>query len=342
MAKRDVVMNLATCQPVEYKETAIIKALEEDQQLLAEPKHDGVQLNLTVEGTDVKFLSRAGIEFDALTGGTTLNFVQLVQLYTSSSFNQYPAGYVVQGELMALGADGQPLPSATTAGILRRKEAPEVPQEYRFVIFSVLPLDGIKSLKAIPVNRMMQNQHAHNFIWGLHRIAEQAHLKSYEDNHQISLEVVEQVTVYQLEDDGVEKDGVTIPSLMGYYRSQRERGMEGVVAWRINQPWHRGKKTGGWKIKPNETFDGQVIGFVQGKAEATKNLLVGFEVLLEDGTVVNADGLTDALSLQVTADPESYMGAVVEVSCMERFTNGSLRHPKFKAFRGINQLTVKE
>lgn len=342
MAKRPVVMKLATCQPVDYKESSILKALESDGQLLAETKHDGVQLNLVVKDGETHFLSRAGIEFEAL-GFTTSNLSALLQLHFASSFNGYKKGYVIQGELVALNAAEQPLAAAMTAGILRRKDVPEYAQKYAFVMFGILPLDEVEGTESINITREMLNVQAKTFLWGLKQIAAGAHyLKPQNDLSQLSLEVVQQIPVFRLEDDTLSVDGATVPSLMGAYREARHHGYEGLVVWKIGAVWHRGKKTGGWKIKPNETYDGKIIGFFKGDAVLTKNLIVGFEVQLEDGHVVKADGLTDALSFAVTKNPSQYMDAQVEVSCMERFANGSLRHPKFKDFRGINDKTVKE
>lgn len=342
MAKRPVVLKLDTCQPVEYKESSILRALAADGQLLVEPKHDGVQLNLVVQKDgNVHFLSRAGIEFEALSL-TTPKLCQLVTAYLNSPYCLYSEGYVLQGELVSLNANGTRNTAAETAGILRRKDAPVEPQHYEYVIFAILPILGILAGGTIPISRMLQNSQAQTALWGLQKTAESQWIGENTDLSNIALQVVEQHVVYALNDDGVVKDGVSIPDLMSFYQEQRDRGMEGVVAWCVNQPWHRGKKTGGWKIKPEDTYDGKVIGFFKGTAEATKDLIVGFEIELEDGHVVNADGFTDALSIEVTNKPMEYLGAAVEVSCMERFANGSLRHPKFAGFRGITQLFEKE
>lgn len=340
---QEVKLKLATCQPVDYKESAIIKALSEQEQLIVEPKHDGVQLNLVVdEKGDVTFLSRAGKEFDALNGHTTQAFMQVMKSYALSGYNPHHNGYVIQGELMALShSDNTPLSAAVTAGHLRRKDSNHN-QRYVYVIFAVLPLDEIKESTTKPINipRHMQNVNAKTLIWGFEQMAAVSGLTSPMN---IIMEAVQQTVVYCVEDTNVEADGIAIPSLMGAYRSARKRGLEGVVVWKIDQPWHRGKKTGGWKIKPNETYDGRVVGYFYGGAAMTRSLVVGFEVELEDsGHVVNVDGFTNTLSIEVTADPESYIGSIVEVSCMEKLPSGSLRHPKFKSFRGITSPEVKE
>lgn len=348
MAKRDRILGeLHTCQPVDYKESAIRKALEEDAQLLVETKHDGVQLNIVVKpdqdqaGKDweVYFLSREGLQFDTLAlKGVTTELQKLLAMYGASAYNGYRGGYMIQGELYS-----DTLTAAQVAGVLRKKE-PEDSITLIFSAFAVVPYTAVIGNKEpIRVNRMMQNRHAHTLLWGLQQLAAQAsHIDPRKDLFRITLDVVEQSVVYRIEPEPVSKGGLTIPSLIEAYDVAREAGHEGVVVWRIGQPWHRGKKTGGWKMKPNETFDGHIIGFTAGKVESTRDLITGFQVCLEDGHVVNVDGLTDDLIQKVTKNPDEYMGMAVEVSCMERFENGSLRHPKFAGFRGINDKTIKE
>ena len=52
-----------------------------------------------------------------------------------------------------------------------------------------------------------------------------------------------------------------------------------------------------WKMKPEETIDGTVCGLVWGTTgKANEGKVIGFEVLLEDGMVVNACGLTEEQS----------------------------------------------
>lgn len=346
MAKKERILGeLRTCQPVDYKESAIRKALEEDKQLLVETKHDGVQLNIVVKpaqaGKDweVYFLSREGLQFDTLAlKGVTTELQKLLSMYGASAYNGHRGGYMIQGELYS-----DTLTASQVAGVLRKKE-PKDSIALIFSAFAVVPFVYVAGNNgAIPVNRMMQNRHALTLLWGLQQIAAQAsHIDPRKDLFKITLDVVKQSVVYRIEPEPVSKGGLSIPSLTEAYEAAREAGHEGVVVWRISQPWHRGKKTGGWKMKPSETFDGHIVGFTAGKVESTRDLIIGFQVCLEDGHVVNVDGLTDDLIQEVTKNPHEYMGMAVEVSCMERFDNGSLRHPQFAGFRGINDKTVKE
>ncbi|UZT50216.1 ATP-dependent DNA ligase [Enterobacter phage 03_vB_Eclo_IJM] len=87
--------------------------------------------------------------------------------------------------------------------------------------------------------------------------------------------------------------------------------------------------------------------------KANEGKVIGFEVLLEDGMVVNACGLTEEQKDEFTGqvftwsgyetqeryqsercDAGPYEGWQVEVLFMERFPDGSLRHPSFNKWRG--------
>jgi len=85
--------------------------------------------------------------------------------------------------------------------------------------------------------------------------------------------------------------------------------------------------------------------------------VIGFEVLLESGHVVNACKISKALMEEFTsavmADTDfqvgpsfqygnPYLGHTVKVTFMERYPDGSLRHPSFDSFRGISDPRIKE
>lgn len=158
-------------------------------------------------------------------------------------------------------------------------------------------------------------------------------------------------TVYDLE------------SLSSLYEQKRLEGHEGLIVKDPLGKYKRGKKSGMWKMKPEETIDGTVCGLVWGTpGKANEGKVIGFEVLLEDGMVVNACGLTEEQKDEFTAkvkqtisfredfedfgsepeDTNPYHGWQCEVLFMERFPDGSLRHPSFKCWRGTeDNPTVK-
>jgi ATP-dependent DNA ligase len=116
----------------------------------------------------------------------------------------------------------------------------------------------------------------------------------------------------------------------------RTQQLEGCVIKDPGQEYTGGKVQGWWKMKPKETADGKIIGFVYGtEGKANEGLVVGFEVALEDGTTCQATGLTQALMKQVTHDQASYLGRYVEITRMESTGKGNSRHPKYKCFRDM-------
>lgn len=118
------------------------------------------------------------------------------------------------------------------------------------------------------------------------------------------------------------------------YDNFRDAGWEGAVVKDPMQRYTGGKVLGWWKMKPEITAGGTIIGIVWGtEGKANAGLPVGFQVELEDGTQCNATGISREAMEAIAAAPEAYIARAVEVSAMERTSKGNLRHPKFKRFR---------
>lgn len=343
MAVQEVIVKTNPAGPVEYSEKAVRKVFETTGYVIADTKKDGVQLNLIASpGTDelIRWLSRAGKEFPALAvgnEGTPLS--QFVDLLADDCCI-YPKGFMLQAEIVTPGQ-----PAEVTAGNLRRKpkgcffswEGIEVH------VFGVVPLDVIESGADHDVTHALMKYHV-EAITGLL----QKHVP------QIKWKVMESVDVFTEEE------------LQRIYGVRREAGEEGLVVKDPNAIWRRGKKVGQWKMKPEDTIDGKVVGLVWGTPGlGNEGKVIGFEVELEDGHVVNACGLTQeqkdeftlkvlgggkttdlsVLSLTRPNEPVAvnpYEGWAVEVAFMERFKDGSLRHPSFNRWRGVSDPTTKE
>lgn len=138
----------------------------------------------------------------------------------------------------------------------------------------------------------------------------------------------------------------SLEALYSLYKLVREQGFEGLVCKDPSCPLRNGKVAGQWKMKPGcggpgWEGDGKVVGFVHGEdGKANEGKVVGFRVALEDGTEVNATGLTQAQITSFTdwytRDPDYILGRQCEVHAMERTNGGSLRHPSFKGFRDLD------
>lgn len=149
--------------------------------------------------------------------------------------------------------------------------------------------------------------------------------------------------------------------LTAVYEEFRAKGKEGGVAKDPLGYWKRGKKTGQWKVKPDDSCDGVVTGLMWGTPGlSNEGKVIGFRVLTEHGVEVEAGGITEAQKDEFTKNVEDnrpgcqccddsyyedggfYAGHAVKITYMERLPSGSYRHPNFDQFRGITDPKVKE
>lgn len=324
---------------VDYSESGIKKALEAAGSLEAEVKYDGVRLNLLVlrEG-ETYWLSRESKPLPALEWMNS----ELGDAWTQDGWRWFlrQAGYegvglMIDGEVMVKGVDFN-----TSSGLIRTKWLKPSNEEFaecypgrgkkvpfwvarsrlKVVVYGVIDMTTIADPKAEGPIHSVTRLKAEAIVPLLQKYFPE-----------IDWVLSESHTVYDLE------------SLNSLYEEKRLEGHEGLVVKDPLGKWKRGKKSGMWKMKPEETIDGTVCGIVWGTpGKANEGKVIGFEVLLEDGMVVNACGLTEEQKAEFTAEVKRqedeevnpYEGWQVEVLFMERFPDGSLRHPSFKCWRG--------
>lgn len=351
---------------VDYSESGIKKALEAAGSLEAEVKYDGVRLNLPVFPTgETQWLSRESKPLPALEWLSVLtnldNIVEDQQKASDWRWFLKQAGYegtglMIDGEVMVPATDFN-----TSSGLVRTmwsdtknyawngnqdadidtKKKHKVPfhlatDHIRVVVYGIVDLNVILDPKAEGPIHSVTRLKAEAIVPLLQKYFPE-----------IDWVLSESHTVYDLE------------SLNSLYEEKRLEGHEGLVVKDPLGKWKRGKKSGMWKMKPEETIDGTVCGLVWGtQGKSNEGKIIGFEVLLEDGMVVNACGLTEEQKDEFTAKVKGdtldavgifapygfggnepcfdnpYEGWQCEVLFMERFPDGSLRHPSFKCWRG--------
>jgi ATP-dependent DNA ligase len=134
----------------------------------------------------------------------------------------------------------------------------------------------------------------------------------------------------------------SIEELNTLFDKARDNLEEGLVVKDPSLHHRNGKVTGAWKMKPSDTCDGRIVGFVMGTPGlGNAGYVVGFTVELEDGTLCDATGLTQEMMDYCTTAKGaggqfSLLGRYVEVSYMEKTASGSLRHPNFVQFRDLD------
>jgi hypothetical protein len=344
----------------DYSEYGVNKALEAAGSLEAEVKYDGVRLNLPVFPTgETQWLSRESKPLPALswldTSGEDIGATKASDWrWFLKQAGHEGTGLMIDGEVMVKGVDFN-----TSSGLIRTKNLK--PNNYEYSMdaldsewtkdmngrrFRLIPEMVTVVVYGIIDLNVILDPKAEGPIHSVTRLKAEAIVPLLQKYFpEIDWVLSESHTVYDLE------------SLNSLYEEKRLEGHEGLVVKDPLGKYKRGKKSGMWKMKPEETIDGTVCGLVwgtPGKANAGK--VIGFEVLLEDGMVVNACGLTEeqkdeftaavaeASGYTLTSGPvviqdgfdkvNPYEGWQVEVLYMERFPDGSLRHPSFKCWRG--------
>lgn len=336
---------------VDYSESGVKKALEAAGSLEAEVKYDGVRLNLPVFPTgETQWLSRESKELPALRWLSTSAGDNKVADHRPSNASDWrwflkqagheASGLMIDGEVMVKGVDFN-----TSSGLIRTKWVKQKNFE-----FSTGEHWG-KSWKKENLPFCLDKKYIKVVVYGIVDLNVILDPKAEGPIHSVTRlkaeAIVPLLQKYFPEIDWVLSESHTVydlESLNSLYEEKRLEGHEGLVVKDPLGKYKRGKKSGMWKMKPEETIDGTVCGLVWGtQGKANEGKVIGFEVLLEDGMVVNACGLTeeqkDEFTLAVktqelNGDTQAYIGWQCEVLYMERFPDGSLRHPSFKCWRG--------
>lgn len=338
------MMNIKTnpFKAVSYVRSAIEKALETSGYLIADTKHDGVRGNICVDNTaNSAWLSRVSKTIPAL---EHLNgFDQRWQKLLKDDRWIFPDGFMLDGELMVKGVDFN-----TGSGLLRTKYLKEKNMTFdtrglldfdkklwgtktpfrlqtgklKVVLYDIIPLDIIESGDDYNVMTLLRLEHV--------RVA----LPILQDHFpEVEWCLSESHEVYDMDE------------LDALYRQKREEGHEGLVVKDPRGIYKRGKKSGWWKLKPENEADGVVVGLNWGTSGlANEGKVIGFEVLLESGRVVSANNISQALMEEFTANAKAhstvdcpvnpYEGWACQIKYMEETPDGSLRHPSFDKWRG--------
>ena len=345
---------------VSFVESAVKKALDKAGYLIADIKYDGVRGNIVVDNTaDSMWFSRVSKTIPAL---EHLNgFDKRWEMLLKDDRCIFPDGFMLDGELMVKGVDFN-----TGSGLLRTKwlkasnhefdiggvpplKGSKVdfcldPKKLKVVLYGVMPFDSMVSGETYEVMNLLMREHVKAMLPVLR-----------EHFPEIEWDISESYEVY----DYVE--------LTALYEKARADGHEGLV---VKDPlgfYMRGKKSGYWKMKPECGADGVIVGINWGTPGlANEGKVIGFEVLLESGRVVSANNISQALMDEFTEKVKEktlsdcgffspygigdndactrnpYEGWQCQVAYMEETPDGSLRHPSFVMFRGVeSDPTVK-
>lgn len=122
------------------------------------------------------------------------------------------------------------------------------------------------------------------------------------------------------------------------YEAILDLGFEGVIVKRLSLPYASGKRGAGWhKLKATHTED-VIITSLPHDGEGKYQGQVGAVVFsqIKDGKLVEmgrCSGMDDATRLDLSVNPENWIGRVIEVRHMGVMESGAWRHPVWMRVR---------
>lgn len=339
---------------VDYSESGVKKALDAAVSLEAEVKYDGVRLNLPVFPTgETQWLSRESKPLPALSWLSVLtnidNIVEDKQKASDWRWFLKQAGY----EGMGLMIDGEVMVPATdfntSSGLVRTMWS-----DTKNYAWNGNPDADIDTKKKHKVPFHLATDHIRVVVYGIVDLNVINDPKAEGPIHSVTRlkaeAIVPLLQKYFPEIDWVLSESHTVydlESLNSLYEQKRLEGHEGLVVKDPLGKYKRGKKSGMWKMKPSEEADGHVVRPVWGtEGLANEGLVIGFDVMLENGMEVSVTNISRALMSEFTenvkSDPDYYKGWACQITYMEETPDGSLRHPSFYQWRGTeDNPTVK-
>lgn len=317
------VLPVKSHRAVDWNEKAIRKVIAERGYVLAGIKVDGMRCHILKIDGEVMFLTREGIEIPALAR------------YKEQFKDAWQKNWALTDYLVLDCEVWIPSMNFEEGGGMLRRDAALPEGLAQFVVLDIISKE---QLLAHPVELTAPYVSRHAGIVG--------RFPSVFGEQNFDLMVSEALAKVDNFDD--------LPRIYGV---SRQMGFEGLVIKDPSLKPRNGKVSGMWKVKPGcgAEFapgwegDGRIIGYVWGdESKANAGKIVGFRVALEDGTEVNATGLTQAQMEEYTSEytrmakvasmagPFFALGRYAEVTAMEKTAGGSLRHPSFRRFRDLD------
>jgi ATP-dependent DNA ligase len=112
-----------------------------------------------------------------------------------------------------------------------------------------------------------------------------------------------------------------------------DMGMEGSMLKLRTATYASGRRSQAWrKLKAIATEDCTIVGFEDGK-NGRAGEVGAIVVELPSGVTTTASGMTDKERADMLAQPEKYLGKMVEIAHNGIMASGKPRHPRFKRMR---------
>lgn len=343
MAKAQQVIDTNPHRPVDFNAKAISKVMK-SHYVAVQTKEDGCQLNLVVHADGmVNWLSRAGLVYPALGGHPSgfhtqspLNYDDRWKKFFNPHLGQglyrEAGGFLLQCEIITLNEDGTDKVCAETSGSLARHEPLDL-SKVRIVAFDLIPLAAVLTEADYEVMQSVRYVRTKHQVECLNKLFPELNVSLVDEDIATDLEGLQ--AIYDMKRHHLKKEGVVAKDPMGF--------------------WKRGKKTGQWKVVPDDSCDGEVVGIMWGTPGlANEGKVIGFRVLTEHGVEVDAGGIPEELKEKYTEEVlqanqwqadtfvNPFKGMPCTITYKERLPSGSYRHPNWSHFRGLSDPMIKE
>lgn len=288
-------------RPVNFVQKAVLKALATYGYLIAQYKEDGIRLHA--------FIDDSGTVRVTTREGIEIRSLAVQKEKLRAFLQELPKGFCVDGEAVVPGVVFE-----VGSGMLRSFDL--LPVDVEFYVWDAFPLEALLGAE-----------------YGVPYETRYCHLgRAYVDTPYDGADPVQMIYSATVRTQ-VDVDRV--------FEQARAAGKEGLVLKAPGLGVIHGKKTGQWKVKPSDTADGRIVGYVMGTPGlGNAGYVVGFTVELESGVLCDVTGLTQEMMDYCTTAKGaggqfSLTGRYIEVGYMEKTAAGSLRHPSFKCFRDL-------
>jgi len=261
-----------------------------------EAKYDGVRCIALLEKGGVKLFSRTG----KLLKGDFPHLVEQLNALAQTAKSVYgDEAIVLDGEIM----DEVSGFSETVAAVHRKTKNTNV----SLFLFDIMPASEFESVTCdLPY---------HVRRAALKRIIAET---AFGDNPSVQLS--EEYLCHSVEE------------IFNINASILDKGGEGVIVKPMNGKYEFKRSFHWMKVKAKNTLDLAITGWEKGTGRIDG--MLGAFVVDHSGVSVNVgSGLTDYLRGYFKGNEESCIGQMIEVEFHEETPDGSLRHPRFKAFR---------
>lgn len=267
--------------------------------VLAEPKLDGIRVIAIVNP------AKDGVEFFSRNGRQLFMFAHLQPeiikfvLRAGELFDErFLHGTVLDGEMVSASGRFEDI-----AGAIHTKD--HIATDARYYVFHAIPKEDFE------LGRDTEPQFERSQM--IHRIFKRMKPKFLQHHAGIMLNKASDV--------------------MKAYEFYRQKGYEGVMVKQMHRPWSANRNHTWMKVKPEETYDVEIIGVKPGKGKYEGTL--GALRYSYKGRECSTSGMTDAERDEwwKLHKAGKLNGRMVEVKCAGETNRGALRHPRFVRFR---------